>query len=154
MPTVRRAVFILYQADAGPYFDALAAHAYGLTIPPEEPPAPDRINFRRVELLRASMRAHGDGSKPIYVTEAGWNDHPRWTGAVRPAQRIRYTIDAYGWAREHWPWCACVAMWAFRYPAPTLSYHDYYAFVTTDFEPKVIYLEVQSYTQGLEAVNQ
>jgi len=138
----------MYQAGAAPYFDALAAHAYGLTFPPEEPPAPDVIDFRRVELLREIMVTYGDGSKLVYVTEAGWNDHPRWASAVRPAQRIDFTIGAYEWARDHWPWCACVAMWAFRYPAPTHSYHDYYAFVTADFEPKVIYLEVQEYTRG------
>jgi len=139
----------MYQAGVAPYFDALAVHAYGLTFPPEESPASDKINFRRVELLRAGMVAHGDGDKPVYVTEAGWNDHPRWAGSVRPAQRIEYTIGAYEWARQRWPWCACVAMWAFRYPAPTYSYHDYYSFVTTDFEPKVIYLEVQNYTGGM-----
>jgi len=138
----------MYQAGAAPYFDALAVHAYGLTFSPQEPPAPDVINFRRVELLRELMIAHGDGHKPVFVTEAGWNDHPRWVHAVRPAQRIEYTIDAYEWARQHWPWCRCVAMWAFRYPAPTYSYQDYYAFVTQDFEPQVIYLEVQQYTQG------
>jgi hypothetical protein len=137
----------MYQAGAAPYFDALAAHAYGLASPPETPPAFDVINFRRVELLREVMVAHGDEAKPVYVTEAGWNDHPRWVHGVRPAQRIAYTIGAYEWARQHWPWCRCVAMWAFRYPASTLSYQDYYAFVTVDFEPRVIYLEVQRYTQ-------
>jgi len=137
----------MYQAGAAPYFDALAAHAYGLTSPPEQPPAPGAINFRRVELLREVMVAHGDGDKSIYVTEAGWNDHPRWANSVRPAQRIEYTTGAYEWARQNWPWCECVAMWAFRYPASTLSYQDYYAFVTTNFEPRVIYLEVQDYTQ-------
>jgi hypothetical protein len=138
----------MYRAGAAPYFDALAAHAYGLTFPPQEPPAPDAINFRRVELLRQIMASHGDGGKPIYVTEAGWNDHPRLASAVRPAQRIEYTIGAYEWARQHWPWCPCVAMWAFRYPTPMRNYQDYYAFVTQDFEPKVIYLEVQRYTRG------
>jgi len=138
----------MYRAGAAPYFDALAVHAYGLAFSPDEPPASGAINFRRVELLREIMIAHGDDDKPVYVTEAGWNDHPRWASAVRPAQRIEYTIGAYEWARQHWPWCSCVAMWAFRYPAPTHSYHDYYAFVTADFEPKVIYLEVQDYTRG------
>ena len=138
----------MYQAGAADCFDALAVHAYGLTFPPDEPPASDVINFRRVELLREIMVAHGDGGKQIYVTEAGWNDHPRWANGVRPAQRIEYTVGAYEWARQHWPWCECVAMWAFRYPTSTLSYHDYYAFVTVDFQPKVIYLEVQSYTHG------
>jgi hypothetical protein len=141
----------MYQAGAGPYFDALAAHAYGKTAPPEAPPTPSAINFRRVELLREIMIAHGDGDKLIYVTEAGWNDHPRWAGAVRPAQRIAYTIRAYEWARANWPWCPCVAPWAFRYPAPTLSYQDYYTFVTVDFEPQVIFLEVQRYTEGAQA---
>jgi len=138
----------MYKAGAAPYFDALAAHAYGQTSPPGEPPASDALNFRRVELLREVMVAYGDVDKPVYVTEAGWNDHPRWAGAVSPAQRIQYTIGAYEWARQRWPWCECVAMWAFRYPAPTHSYQDNYAFVTTDFEPKVIYLEVQDYTSG------
>jgi hypothetical protein len=138
----------MYTADAASCFDGLAAHAYGLTHSPEDAPNPDALNFRRVELLREIMAAHGDGDKPIYVTEAGWNDHPRWAHAVRPAQRIEYTIGAYEWAHHHWPWCQCVAMWAFRYPTPTYNYQDYYEFVTSDFEPRVIYLEVQQYTQG------
>lgn len=137
----------MYGAGAASYFDALAVHAYGLTSSPEEPPSPDVINFRRVELLREIMVAHGDGDKMIYVTEAGWNDHPRWIHATSPAQRIEYTIGAYEWARQHWPWCACVAMWAFRYPSSTLGYQDYYAFVTADWEPRVIYLEVQRYAR-------
>lgn len=136
----------LYEAGAAPYFDALAAHAYGQTSPPEEPPQWDAINFRRVELLRDIMVAHGDADKPVYVTEAGWNDHPRRTEAVTPARRIEYTIGAYEWSRRHWPWCQSVAMWVFRYPAPTYSYQDHYTFVTPDFGPKVIYLELQEYT--------
>lgn len=138
----------MYTAGAAPYFDALAVHAYGFTSPPEAPPAPDALNFRRVELLREIMVAYGDGRKPVYVTEAGWNDHPFWINRVSSAQRIRYTIAAYEWARQNWPWCRCVAMWAFRYPVPTLSYLDYFEFVAADFEPRMIYLKVQEYTQG------
>ena len=138
----------MYEAGAAPYFDALAAHAYGHTAPPQASPSPDAINFRRVELLREIMTTNNDASKPIYVTEAGWNDHPRWTGAVSPAERVEYTIAAYRWAQAHWAWCRAVTMWAFRYPAPTFSYHDHYAFVTPNFEPQVIYLEVQAYTDN------
>ena len=140
----------MYQAGAAPYFDALAAHAYGHTAPPNARPASDTINFRRVELLRDVMSAYGDAEKPVYVTEAGWNDHPRWTGAVRPAQRIEYTIGGYEWADDHWSWCKCVAMWAFRYPAPTYSYQDHFTFVTPDFQPQVIYMEIQDYTGNKE----
>ena len=136
----------MYEAGANRYFDALAVHAYGLISPPEEPPARDAINFRRTELLRGIMVRYGDGHKPVYITEAGWNDHPRWTGSVSPARRIQYTIDAFEWAYHQWPWCEAVAIWAFRYPAPTYSYHHHFTLVTDDFRPKVIYLEVQAYT--------
>ena len=45
----------MYAAGADQYFDALAVHAYGLSFPPDEPPAADAINFRRVELWREIM---------------------------------------------------------------------------------------------------
>jgi hypothetical protein len=137
----------MYKAGAGPCFDALAVHAYGLTYPPEDPPAADVLNFRRVELLRAIMAAHGDGAKAIHITEAGWNDHPRWTRAVRPAQRIRYTLTAYDMALA-WPWLDSLSMWAFRYPWPERNLRDYYTFVTPDFQPKPIYYEVQKALVG------
>jgi hypothetical protein len=135
----------MYQAGAAPYFDALAAHAYGLQSPPETAPGSDNLNFRRVELLREIMVAHADGEKEIYVTEAGWNDHPRWPTSVSPAQRIHYTIGAYDWALQNWPWSPVVAMWTFRLPAPRHNYRDNYTFVTTEFEPKPIYLETREY---------
>ncbi len=136
----------MYAAGAAPYFDALAVHAYGTNFPPEAEPAPDVINFRRTELLRAIMEAHGDGHKPVYITEGGWNDHPRWARAVRPAQRVAYTVGAYEWARQNWPWCRAVAFWAFRYPAPLHNFQDYSTFVTDDFRPRPVYLAVQEYT--------
>lgn len=138
----------MYRAGAAAFFDGLAAHAYGMQSPPDADPAPNTLNYRRVELLRQIMVNNGDGHKPIYVTEAGWNDHPRWPASVRPAQRIRYTIDAYEWARQRWPWCQTVAVWTFRLPAPRHNYRDNFALVTPEFEPKPIYLEVQAYATG------
>ncbi len=89
----------MYAAGAQDYFDGLAAHAYGLTAPMSDPPDPARINFRRVELLRQIMIEQGDAAKPVYITEAGWNDSSRWNQAVKPAQRIEYTLAAYDWAQ-------------------------------------------------------
>jgi len=134
----------MLDAGAAAYFDALAAHAYGWTYPADAPPDPQRINFRRVELLHRVLIEHGEFHKPIIITEGGWNDHPRWTRAVTPAQRIRYTIQAYQMAKQ-WDWCEAVVLWVFRYPWPTRSFLDYYTFVTPSFDPKPIYLEVQRY---------
>jgi hypothetical protein len=85
---------------------------------------------------------------PIYITEGGWNDHPRWTKAVLPGQRAAFTVRAYQKATEEWPWCRVIAVWAFRYPRPANSYLDYFTFVTPDFTAKPIYTAVQHYARG------
>ena len=138
----------MYDAGAAADFDSLAAHAYGWRFPPDEPAAADAINFARTELLREVMVRNGDGHKPILITEGGWNDHPRWTKAVRPGDRIAYTLRAYDKALLEWEWCQAVCLWAFRFPWPQQTYQDYFAFVSTDFVPRPVYLEVQSMTRG------
>jgi sugar phosphate isomerase/epimerase len=134
----------MLEAGAADHFDLLAVHAYGWVYPPDSDPAPDVVNFRRVELLHRLLAEQGAGDKPVIITEGGWNDHPRWTHAVKPAQRIQYTIRAYQLAQD-WPWCRAVVLWAFRYPWPAMSYLDYFTFVASDFTPKPLYLEVQHY---------
>lgn len=129
----------LYAAGAGGSFDGLAAHAYGWREPPDQPPASDRLNFRRVELLRQVMVEHGDAARPIFVTEAGWNDHPRWTRAVGSGTRIRYTLEALDYASAHWPWVEAVCLWTFRLPTLAHNYNDYYTLVSPDFVVKPIY---------------
>ncbi len=138
----------MYEAGAADFFDVLAVHAYGWHSDPDDPPDAQVINFRRTELLRQIMVRNGDGDKTMMITEGGWNDHPRWTRAVRPAQRILYTLRAYEIAQNEWPWLESLSFWAFRYPWDAKSYQDYYTFVDTEFEPKPIYLEVQSYARG------
>lgn len=140
----------MYDAGAAPFFDLLAAHSYGWIFAPDEPPGVDAVNYRRVELLRAVMVQNGDSAKHIIITEAGWNDHPRWTKAVRPAQRAAYTAQAYEWALNQWPWVDAVCMWAFRYPRPAGTYQDNYTFVDVDFQPKPIYLAVQAYAASAQ----
>ncbi|MEO6457778.1 MAG: hypothetical protein ABIO92_05840 [Chloroflexia bacterium] len=139
----------MYQAGAASYFDVVAAHTYGLTVSPDDPPAPNKLNFARVEELYKIMQSHGDGAKDVYITEGGWNDSPRWSFAVKPYQRVEYTIEAYWKAAEEWPWCKAVTLWAFRYPRPAYTYFDNYTFLTPDFTPKAVYLEVQEYARGL-----
>jgi hypothetical protein len=82
---------------------------------------------------------------PVYVTEMGWNDHPRWSMAVTPAQRIDYTIRALRYAKSHWQQVENLCLWVFRYPLPTLGYPDNFTLVTTDFQKKPIYYALQQY---------
>jgi hypothetical protein len=139
----------LYDEGAAPYFDAVAAHSYGLQTAPGDPSAPDSLNFARAEQLHNVMVSRGDGNKSVYITEGGWNDSPRWSYAVKPYQRIQYTIDAYKLAAT-WDWCKAVTLWMSRLPAAANTYFDNYTFLTPDFIPKAIYLEVQRYAHGGE----
>ena len=140
----------LYDAGAAPYFDGVAVHSYGLTAPPDDPAGPRKLNFARTEEIHKIMVRRGDGAKPVYVTEGGWNDSPRWSYAVQPYQRAEYTVAAYRKAELEWPWCKAVCLWASRLPKPAYTYFDNYTFLTPDFIPKAVYLEVQKYAESLK----
>ncbi|MCO5184867.1 MAG: beta-galactosidase [Anaerolineae bacterium] len=136
----------LYAQGADNFFDALAVHTYGFTFPPDAEPGPDLLNFRRVELLRDIMIRYGDGDTPIYITETGYNDHPRWSLAVSPAERIRYSADSIRYAISNWPYVDVIVLWKLRTPYPDNSYRDYYTLVTPEFVEKPIYTELKRLT--------
>jgi hypothetical protein len=141
----------IYKAGGKDYFDALAIHTYGFAEPFDQPPAFDILNFRRAELLREVMVTHGDEDKPVFITETGWNDSPRWTKAVSPSQRIADSIGALEWANTHWGWLDKLCFWVLRYPAPTQSYPDNFTFITTRFQLKPIYYAIQAYARGFSS---
>ena len=141
---------LMLAAGAGEAMDGLAAHAYGWRLPPDAPADPAAVNLARVELLHQALADAGYADMPVYVTEGGWNDHPRWTKAVQPSQRAAFTTRAYQKALDEWPWCKSLVMWAFRYPRPANTFQDYYTFVTADFTPKPVYFAVQRYARGEE----
>jgi len=59
----------MYQAGAADYFDVLSANAFDLDLPPEDPPDPNVLNFRRIELDRALMEEYGNADKPLWIDE-------------------------------------------------------------------------------------
>lgn len=129
----------MYDSGAKYYFDKMAVHAYGWRTPPDDPASPDRVNFARTALVRQVMVSNGDADKTILITESGWNDHPRWSKAVRPAQRVEYSLRAVQKVATEWPWVEAIAFWNFRLPRDSHNYNDYFTFVTVDFTPKAIY---------------
>jgi hypothetical protein len=138
----------MYDAGAQGCFDGVAIHTYGWTSAADAPPSADVLNFRRAELIHQVMAENGDGQLPCFITEAGWNDHPRWAQSVPPGLRVDYTVQAYELAKEDWPWCEAVVMWAFRYPRPARTFQDGFTFVSPGFIPKLVYEETQRYARG------
>ena len=138
----------LLELGAGQYMDALAVHTYGFDRSAQDPPAPEQLNFRRVELLYELLSRYSD--IPIVITETGWNDDPRWIKAVSPASRIQYTLDSLHLG-ETWDWLEAQCIWAFRFPTPVFAYPDHYTLATTIFQLKPIYYALQDYAQGRES---
>lgn len=148
----------MYQAGAGAYFDILSANGFGLGFPPEAPPDPNVLNFRRIELQRAIMQEHGDAGKAIWVNEYGWNAPPddfppellTWARASE-AEQADYTVRGIAWAREHWPWLGVVNIWYFRQagdiPPDRAVY--YFAMVYPDFTPRPVYDAVRQATRDI-----
>ena len=157
----------LYQAGAGEFFDVVAAKPYGFWSGPEDRRvSPDVLNFSRLIRLREVMEAHGDGDKPIWAVEWGWNTLPsEWYGAAscatpacrnseaclapspwgtdgeeKQVQRIRAAVER---ARLEWPWLG-VMCWAEYQPALPLD-NPRWGFALLDWEghPRPFYYALQ-----------
>ncbi|MEW5961565.1 MAG: beta-galactosidase, partial [Chloroflexota bacterium] len=101
----------LYRARAERWFDIVAVQPYGFDSAPADPPRDDALNFRRAELLRRVMLAHGDADAPLWATTFGWNALPAdWAGSPSPWQsdlplvQARRTAAAIRQVRRDWPW--------------------------------------------------
>lgn len=143
----------MYNAGAGHYFDAMAANAYGTVYPPEDAPSTQKLNFRRVELLRAIMEKNGDSNKSVWFNEYGWNASPadmdqsklKW-GRVTPEEQAQYTVRGIEYARDHWPWAGVFTIWYLRQvgDTPRSESEYYFGLVDPDFVASAAYRAVQN----------
>lgn len=146
----------MYAAGAKDAFDIFFANGYGFEHPPEDPPAPDRLNFRRVLLLRRIMERYGDGHKAVWFNEFGWNAAPEtfpperliWR-RVSEEQQAEYTVRAIRQARVEWPWAGVFNIWFFRQDGHILP-HDaqyYFRMVDVGFTPRLVFYRVREAAQ-------
>ena len=152
----------MYDAGARGYFDVLGAQAYGLRTGPEVAAsdfplhllaarraliAPQNTNFGRVVLDRQVMVRNGDATKPVWVSEFGWNAlPPGWQGDASPwgsvtlQQQASYTVQAYQRAREEWPWLGMMAVWLFQDPTPAAKDPtQFFGLVDPRYQPRPVY---------------
>jgi len=141
----------LYEAGAGDGFDVVAAKPYGFWSGPEDRRvSSDVLNFSRLIRLREVMEAHGDGDKPIWAVEWGWNALPRnWQGDPSPwgtdgeEKQIRRLRAAVERARLEWPWLDGM-LWAEYQPAALLDDPRWgYALLDEEGHPRPFYTALQ-----------
>ncbi|HUE75606.1 MAG TPA: endo-1,4-beta-xylanase [Chloroflexota bacterium] len=148
----------MYEHGAQNSFDILFANGYGFDRPPDDAPDPNVLNFARVTLVREIMERHGDGGKPIWFNEFGWNASPDslprdkllW-GQVTEQQQADYTAQAIRLARERWPWAGVFNIWYFRQAGQISPERaDYYfRMVDTGFTPRLVYGTIKKATESI-----
>lgn len=149
----------MYEAGASDHFDILSANAFGFDLPPEDPPDPDVLNFRRVELQREIMVRYGDEEKAIWFNEYGWNAAPEsfddesliWE-RVSEEQQAEYTLRGIEMARREWPWAGVFNIWYFRQTGQQYTPDEaafYFRMVDVDFTPRRVYDAVQDATDSI-----
>jgi hypothetical protein len=149
----------MYEVGAAEYFDILSANAFGFDRPPLDPPDPEVLNFRRVELQREIMERYGDIDKAVWFNEYAWNAAPEYFDdddliweRVSEEQQAEYTLQGVEWARGEWPWAGTFSIWYFRqtgqqYRPDEAAY--YFRMVDVDFTPRRVYDAVQDATGAL-----
>jgi hypothetical protein len=107
------------EPDLGRYFDGLAIHPYGGD--PAELASKGDIQSpsAQVQQARAELIAHGDGDKPLWVTEIGWSTCSGLDVCVTEAQQAAYLRTFLTLASTAWrQYVQAVFVFALRDLAP------------------------------------
>ncbi len=136
----------MYNAGAGDCFDIMSAQGYGLwSGAADQRLKPTVINFPHHLYLRDLMIKNGDGHKPIWISEMGWNVVPEGMearfGRVSEEQQARYTVEAYQRIEQEWPWVGVANTWFLKRPADWEKDQSWYYFrlMEPDFSTLPVY---------------
>jgi len=138
----------MYDAGAKDSFDIMGVMAYGLwTGPLDRRATANRTNFSRPQLIREIMVRNGDGAKPLWASEVGWNALPAdfegvaAYGRVDEQQQATYAVEAYQRAAREWPWMGVMNYWFLRRPSDLERDQAWYYFrlLEPDFSPLPAY---------------
>ncbi len=107
---------------------------------------PSVLNFSRAILLRDEMLAYGDGNKPVWAVEFGWNALPEnWNGASSPwgsdteATQSKRLTDATTRARSEWSWMPVMIAQTFQPNAPANDPQWGFALVDRNLQPRALF---------------
>ena len=143
----------MYAYGAASAMDIVAGKPYGFdTSPLDRRVDEGLLNFSRIVALREIMVEHGDGQKPIWASNWGWNSLPaEWTGdqsiwgSVSEDEQIRYTLQAYDRAHRELPWLGAMFLQHWQPDAATDSAQWGFALLGQDGAPSRLLSAIQSY---------
>ena len=135
----------MYNAGATDCFDIMSVQAYGLN----SGPADQRLLWNKINVTyhlytRDVMVKNGDGHKPLWISEAGWNAIPDGIvpkgsepfGQVTEAQKAAYGVGFYQRVGREWPWIGVANYWFLKRHIPEPDQPSYYfRAMEPDFTP-------------------
>lgn len=135
-----------YAAGARPYFDALGFHPY---VYPKDWIGPEARLRGYLQVMRDVMTAHGDATKPIWITETGWSS------VYNPQEGCCTEEQVGAWLQTAFAVLAserdigAVIWYNFRDKAPHPDeWERHLGLVRWDFSPKPAYYAYQQFIQG------
>jgi hypothetical protein len=119
----------------GGSFDGISVHPYTGAGDPRQP---QRTYLRDVPAVHALMTAHGDGGRPVWVTEMGFATCPGGVprGCVTERQQADYIAATYEIPRARWPWLAAVIVYTLRDDPLRRGREAYFGLLRPGGEPK------------------
>jgi hypothetical protein len=125
----------LYARGIKGSFDGVSIHPY------EDPSRPDAVHTfsTGVPLVRQAMVDHGDGDKPLWLTEFGWptcapGDTFAW--CVSESRQAAKLTDAFNTAAS-WPYVDALVIYALRDDATgSANWQSNMGLLHSDFTPK------------------
>ncbi|MGZ6640357.1 MAG: cellulase family glycosylhydrolase [Solirubrobacteraceae bacterium] len=146
----------VYAAGGGAYFDAVAVHPYTFGVDPtvswngvnagEDPNRLSLNCFPAIQEIKATMDAHGDAGKQVWITEFGYSTTTA-NGGVSKADQAAFLTKAYTYV-ERFPWVHAMFWYAARnspYLADADNYEAQFGLMSIDFTPKPSYAALKAY---------
>ncbi|MCY4464359.1 MAG: O-antigen ligase family protein [Chloroflexi bacterium] len=130
----------MYDHGARDLMDIAAGKPYGFEHSPLDRRVDESLlNFSRFIALREVMLANGDGRKPLWASNFGWNTlPPDWQGdksiweQVSQEERSSFTLQAIQRAGREWPWLGAMFLQHWQPDAPLTSAQWGFALVQPD----------------------
>lgn len=161
--TYLKQIYKVNNGEVRKYYDVLGAHAEAACNPPDsawpdDPPttpcgtdadgtraftADNPFYFKRIAQLRAVMEQHGEGEKPIWVTEFGWSSMAQpdsehaFAAYVTEQQQARYLVRALEIGQSY-DWVGVMFVWNLNFQVTSNATDEKwgYGILRPDWSPR------------------
>lgn len=143
----------MYALGARELMDVVAGKPYGQFYAPSDRRVDESLlNFSRIIALREIMLANGDGKKPLWASNYGWNALPGdWDGdasiwgEVTEDEQVQFTLEALDRALREMPWLGPLFLQHWQPAAEPTSAQWGFALVKQDGSTSALLQALQAY---------